>query len=307
MFIFIVGFFLFLIGLELAKKGLQKLAGTGIKNSLTKIQDHKYLSLSTGIFFTSVLQSSSAVSIILIGLIEAELMDFKNAFIIMLGANIGTTVTVQLISFPVLSSYPYLIITGILFLIFGFFNKLFLKLGKIVIAFGLVFFGLDLMTSIFVNPEIRMIFYSWFSRYGHNNYYGIIFGLISTALVQSSSAVTGILVTLGRNNIIGLSEAVAIAAGSNIGTCFTAFLASFNSGKTSRKLAIGHLFFNLTGVLILLAIYDIFIKIVSLTNTNLSHQIANAHTIFNILTVIIFLPFLDKVISFYERSWIKWK
>ncbi|MFW5998754.1 MAG: Na/Pi cotransporter family protein [Halanaerobiaceae bacterium] len=292
MFRFLLGFSMFLIGLEFVKRALKDTAGQNIKGYLKNLDGHSFILLFAGILFTSILQSSSAVSIILIGLIEARLMNFKSALFVMMGANIGTTITVQLISFPVLAYYPYFFVTGFIFFIISYYKDAFLTTGKIFIAFGLVFFGLDLMTGFFNDPEIKKLFYFLLARYGDNKYLGILIGIISTSILQSSSAITGIVVRLGYNNIISLPGAVAIAAGSNIGTCITAFLASLNAGNNSKMLAKGHLTFNLLGILILLPLFDKFIKIVALTSTDLSHQIANAHTLFNVFTVIILLPLI---------------
>ena len=302
MFKFILGLGCFWLGLEISKRNLKKLTGNKFKNYFYRLKNNLYLCLISGILFTAIIQSSSAVSIILIGLIEAKLIDLKSALLIMMGANIGTTVTVQIISFPILSFYPVLIISGITLIILGYNCNYLNKIGKIFMAFGLVFFGLNLMTSFFNDPHIKNFFYEMLATYGQNKYYGIIIGVLSTSILQSSSAVTGITVSLSYNNIISLPGAVAIAMGSNIGTCITGFLASFNAGITSKNLAKRHFTFNIIGVLIFIPFFNLFIELISLSSSVLTRQIANAHTFFNLFNVIFLLPFLNTFVCWQEKG-----
>lgn len=299
MLIFLSGLFLFLLGLEGSKRGLGRVASTKVELALKRLSNSIFLSIFSGVVVTAILQSSSGVSIIVISLIEAGLLQLKPAIGIMLGANIGTTFTVQIISFPVIALFPYLIISGLFFMIIGFMlrNKL-VDAGLALASFGVVFAGLNMMTGYFQNPAVSGLITKILAFSGDNYLLGILLGVIITGIIQSSSAVTGITVSLARNNLITLPAAIAIALGSNIGTCITAFLASLNSSRLAKSLARGHFLFNLIGVIAILPFLGIFNHLVMLTSQNLLRQIANAHTLFNIFNVLIFLPFFDTFISF---------
>ncbi len=265
---------------------------------MMSLDNNILLSFLIGILITAILQSSSAVSVILISLIEARALTLKPAIAIILGANIGTTFTVQLISFPILSYYPYLIIIGLILIIVGIFtNKKIFFFGTAILCFAVVFAGLVIMTDFFKLTEVRQTIQTILKYAESNIYLGIFIGTLTTAIIQSSSAVTGITVSLAMNNLITLSSAIAIALGSNIGTCVTAFLASINAGNLSKTMAKGHFIFNLLGVIVLIPLFPIFEYIVINTSDHLVRQIANAHTIFNIFNVIIVLPFLNTFIS----------
>ncbi len=304
MLIFATGFILFLLGLEGSKKSLEKIAGLKIEKYIKDLTTNFGLSILIGIIITSILQSSSAVSIIVIGLIEAKLLGLRSAIGIIMGANIGTTITIQIISLPILSFYPYLILIGIFFMITGFIlrKKIFLFPGITIFSFGIIFTGLHLMSSSFLRPEINKLFSKLLKISGKNIFSGILMGTIVTSIIQSSSAVTGIIVTLAHNNLVSLPMAITISLGSNIGTCITAFIASINASKISKSLATGHFLFNFIGVIILLPFLNIFTHFIISISTNPVQQIANAHTIFNVFNVLFFLPFIKTFISFLRRN-----
>lgn len=281
-------------GLEGSKWGLKKAVSGKVEELLSDLSANVLASLLLGIIITGVIQSSSAVSVITISLIEAGILSLKPALAIIMGANIGTTITVQIISLPVLELYPQTIILGLIITLIGLLtNKKMVYTGLAVAAFGVVFAGLVMMTSFFKSPAVIELLKSLLAYTANNNLLGILLGMIVTSLIQSSSAVTGISLSLARGSIINLSSAIAIALGSNIGTCITAFIASFNCSRVSRMLATGHFIFNLIGVLVLLPFYNVFCRLVELTSNNLVRQIANAHTLFNIFNVLLFIPFIS--------------
>ncbi len=295
---FCLGFLFFFCGLEINKKSFENLNGRYIKKIITLFTDNIIFCIIIGIFFTAIIQSSSAVSIILISLLEAKLIKLKSALGIIMGANIGTTFTVQIMSLPILSAYYYLFIAGTFFIILGIiYNKHFFELGFIIISFGLIFWGLNLMTSYFATNNIKSLFIN-ILLLSDNFLYGIFLGGLITAIVQSSSLVTGIVLSLARTNIITLPIAISISLGSNIGTCITAFLASIHTGKEAKTLAIGHFLFNLIGLLLLFLYYPLFLKLINLIGGTLTRKIANTHTLFNFINLLIFLPFIDNYISF---------
>ncbi|MFP4660917.1 MAG: Na/Pi cotransporter family protein [Halanaerobiales bacterium] len=298
MHIFLSGLFLFLFGLEGGKWSIKKASSERLRILMISLDNNVIIALVTGVIITAVMQSSSALSVILIGFIEARFLKLKTAICILLGANIGTTFTVQLISLPILRYYPYLILIGLIIITIGMFiNSKLIYTGFSFVFFAVVFAGLVIMTDFFKSESMRQTILSILKYSDTSIYYGILIGGFTTAIVQSSSAVTGITVSLGINNLITIKSAIAIALGSNVGTCITAFLASINAGRVSRAMARGHFVFNLIGVLAVLPIFPVFIYIVVNTSDILVRQIANAHTIFNIFNVIIFLPFLNTFIS----------
>jgi phosphate:Na+ symporter len=303
MLIFLSGLFLFLLGLEGSKIGLTRAASDQIRLFLLKLNTNILAGIITGIIITAVLQSSSAVTVILISLIEAKILNLRTAISIVLGANIGTTLTLQIISLPVLELYPYLIITGIFIIMIELiYRKKIVGYGLTLCSFGIVFAGLEIMTNCFQNPSAIGLISRILAFSSDNCYSGMLLGFIITGIIQSSSAVTGITISLARNNLIDLPTAIAIALGSNIGTCITGFLASLNCGRTSRALASGHFLFNLIGVIVILPFLDFFIQIVIMTGDNLLRQIANAHTLFNLFNVLIFLPFFNAFISLIQKE-----
>lgn len=305
--IFFAGLILFFLGLEGNKTFLKQITASRITALLEILSGNFLLAIVTGIIITTVLQSSSAVSVILISLLEGKIIKLKPATGILLGANIGTTVTIQIISLPILSLYPYFITTGILLAIYGTVlqhNK-FKYTGFILLSFGAVFAGIQLMSAAFLGNSGKATL-SRIIKSVDNKYTGIIAGTLLTALVQSSSIVSGTTLSLATNNLLGLSGAAAITLGSNVGTCVTAFLASWNCSTQARLLALIHLTFNLSGIILLLFFFDPFLNFVTLTSSQLTRQIANAHTLFNTFHLFIFAPLFLLYINRYGGDYI-WK
>jgi phosphate:Na+ symporter len=299
MLLFLLGIFLFLIGLEGCKKSLKNITSLKIEKYITKKTEKLWVSIMIGVLATAILQSSSAFSVIVIGLIAIELLKFRSGLAMVMGANIGTTITVQIISLPVLTFYPYLIICGSSLILFSFLIKMkYLLVGFIILNFGILFAGLNLMTKAFDSPVLYQFFKGLIHSINQNSILAIFSGGVSTAIIQSSSAVTALVVSLITKDIINLKLAVAVALGSNIGTCITAFLASISGGKQAKSLALGHFIFNVMGVLFFLPFFKYFIFLISLTNVLPARQLANAHTLFNIITLLLFLPFYDTFVSF---------
>lgn len=303
MHVFLLGLLLFLFGLEGSKKGLDLLSSKHLQKTFLYVEDNVYIGILIGALITGILQSSSAVTVILIGLLDAEMISLRSALSILLGANIGTTITIQIISLPVLQLYPWLIFLGVLLYISGwYFNSYNVKgMGITIFSFGIVFTGLNMMTGFFDNPLYRNIISNILS-YGQNTIPGIFMGFFITAVVQSSSIVTGLTVSLARGGLISLPVAISITLGSNIGTCITGFIASLTCGKTAKVLAWGNFLFNMVGVLFILPFLQYFIKVITITTGTLPRQIANAHTFFNLLNVILFIPFYDTFVSFLRRN-----
>ncbi|MFW6389496.1 MAG: Na/Pi symporter, partial [Halanaerobiales bacterium] len=229
MLFFISGLLLFLLGLEGSKKAIKYAVSDNIEKIIKNITNSIFLSLLIGIIITALIQSSSAVSILAISLIEAGILSLRSAIALIMGANIGTTITVQIISLPIISNYPVIIILALIIISIAFLfknEKIFFS-GLAILSFGIVFMGLNIMITYFQKPEITIIIKNILFYSRNSNILGVILGMVVTAIIQSSSAVTAITIGLAYNNLITLHSAVAIALGSNIGTCITAYIASF--------------------------------------------------------------------------------
>ncbi|MFW5991771.1 MAG: Na/Pi cotransporter family protein [Halanaerobiaceae bacterium] len=299
--LFFAGLFLFLLGIEGSKRSLNKFSEALVGNILLMLDKSFFLSIIAGVFVTCIIQSSSAVTIILIAMLNAGLIKYKPALGIMMGANIGTTVTVQIISFPVFKIYPFLLLMGIIIIFLGRKRKNIFLVGTVIFCFAVIFAGLDQMTNYFQQGKINLL-KALLLKAENGRLAGILLGLVLTALIQSSSLITGITVSMAYSSSITLSTAVAVALGSNIGTCFTGFLAAINTDRISRSLAIGQLIYNIIGVAALLPLYNLFIWFIMYSADTLPRQIANAHTLFNIFNLLIFLPFADNFISWLRRE-----
>jgi len=283
------GLAIFLYGMNLMTSSLKSLSLTKIKQLLNKATSNRFASFLAGVGITSVIQSSSATSVILIGFLNVGLLSLARAIPIIIGANIGTTITAQLIAFKFTILYPVFIILGMLSFFIS--KKVRHKnMGAAVLGFGLLFFGLNLMSStvkpLANDPAITNIFV----QVGTNPLLAILIGLIITVLLQSSSATVGIVIALGTAGLIGFPTAFFIVLGDNIGTCTTAVIASIGGNRSGKRLAAAHFILNSLGVIIALILTPLYFKIVPMLSGDIARQIANSHTLFNVFNAIIFLP-----------------
>jgi phosphate:Na+ symporter len=288
------GLALFLYGIDLMSEALKKSTSSRIRYFIKKATKNPLYSTFTGIVSTFLIQSSSAVSIMVIGLIQAEIISFINSYGILLGAAIGTTITVQIISFKI-TDYSLLIIAT------GFFLKLFTKkkslqsIGNSLFGFGLIFFGMYLMSES-VAPLKEWPLFTDILLKMENPLIGVIVGIIATAIIQSSGAFIGLLIVLASQNLLSFTAAIPLMLGSNIGTTSTAFLASINSGIVAKRVAFLFLIIKLIGVLLVIGWIPKFAFIVeSFSSDVVSRQIANAHTLFNVFMALLLMPF-NKII-----------
>jgi len=286
------GLGLFLYGMQLLSDGLQKATGDKIQRILEFLTNKPVMGVATGALITSIVQSSSATSVITIGLVNAGLLSLKQAVSVIAGANIGTTVTAQIVSFR-LEQYALPAI-GIGFIInFLAKRKSYKYFGQILLGFGILFLGLYTMSHTVRPLRNYAPFLSLLTNISHNPLLGIAVAAIFTAIIQSSSATTAIVIAMSIQGIIGIESAIPLILGSNIGTCFTAVIASIGSSITGKRVALSHLFFNIGGVVLFLFFINKFSYLVSLTSSSIPRQIANAHTLFNIINAAILLPFLS--------------
>jgi phosphate:Na+ symporter len=274
--------------------GMEKIAGDKIQEWLERMTAGRLRAALFGTGVTAVMQSSSLMMATMIGLINTNLMTLEQAVGMMMGDEIGTTITAQIVAFDI-DDLAYL------FIALGFILIEFLPRGKwqdygeVIMGFGTLFLGMNLMSDalgvLTTIPAVEM----WLITMGQNVLAGLLAGTVVTAIVQSSSAVTGLAVAMGMSQAITLEGAVAILLGANIGTCATGLIASSRLSRAARQASIAQILINVIGVLIFLPFFFPFTRLVSLTASELPRQIANAHTIFNVAVSAILFPFVGHI------------
>ena len=286
------GLALFLYGMQMMSNGLEAAAGNKMKQILEKLTANRFLGVLVGAGITAVIQSSSATTVMVVGFVNSGMMTLRQAVWIIMGANIGTTITGQLIALDVGAVAPLLAFLGVALVVFIKKQKVH-HYGLIVAGLGILFIGMDMMSSAMMPLRDSEAFISLMTKFS-NPFLGILAGAVFTAIIQSSSASVGILQALASSGLIGLGNAVYVLFGQNIGTCITAILAAIGTNRNAKRTTIIHLMFNIIGtiiftmVCILTPLTDL---IESITPDNVAAQIANMHTLFNIVTTLLLLPF----------------
>ena len=286
------GLGLFLYGMQMMSNGLEAAAGNRKKKILEKLTANRFLGVVVGAVITAVIQSSSATTVMVVGFVNSGMMTLQQAVWIIMGANVGTTITGQLIALDVGAIAPLFAFIGVAFIVFLKNEKLH-HYGKIIAGLGILFIGMDMMSAAMVPLRESETFVNIITRFS-NPVLGILAGAIFTAIIQSSSASVGILQALASSGVIGLPQAVYVLFGQNIGTCITAVLASIGTSRVAKRTTIIHLLFNIIGTTLftIICILTPFTTLVEgFTPNNVSAQIANMHTIFNITTTILLIPF----------------
>ena len=286
------GLGLFLYGMQMMSNGLEAAAGNRMKKILERLTSNRFLGVLVGAGITAAIQSSSATTVMVVGFVNSGMMTLSQAVWIIMGANIGTTITGQLIALDVGALAPLFAFIGVALIVFIKKQRVH-HYGKIIAGLGILFIGMDMMSSSMMPLRESEAFINLMTKFS-NPVLGILAGTIFTAIIQSSSASVGILQALASSGVIGLSQAVYVLFGQNIGTCITAVLASIGTSRSAKRTTIIHLMFNIIGTIIftiicILTPFALFVE--GLTPGNVSQQIANMHTIFNITTTILLLPF----------------
>lgn len=295
------GLGLFLYGMKLMGEGLENAAGDSLKSILEKVTSNPIMAVLIGAVVTAVIQSSSATTVMVVGFVNAGLMNLYQAAGIIMGANIGTTITAQLISFKLDGIAPIFVALGVAIVMFSKAKKR-KEIGNIILGFGILFMGMGIMSDAMKPIASSPLFKEFIIAIGNNWALGLLAGLAMTAVLQSSSATTGIIVALATTGSITLKVALPVIFGCNIGTCVTALLSSIGTNKTARKAALIHLIFNITGTLIFIPLMGILITIVeTISPGDVKRQIANAHTIFNITNTIIMIPLIKILIDIVNK------
>ncbi|MBQ3585495.1 MAG: Na/Pi cotransporter family protein [Synergistaceae bacterium] len=290
------GVALFLYGIKLLSSSLQNMAGDKLRQLLGTLTKTPLRGILVGIVVTVLIQSSAGTTVMTVSFVNTGLLSLKQALGLIMGANIGTTVTAQLIAFNIDALALPLLFFGV-FMSMLFSRKQLSYLASGLIGLGLVFMGMQTMKSashIISQHKDLLIFLS------RNPLTGVCAGIILTALIQSSAATIGLTIAVASQGLITLDAALPIILGDNIGTTLTAIVVSLNASRPAKQAAMGHVLFNLIGTVIFLTILPFYKEIVEATSPDIGRQIANAHTIFNVLNTILFFPFvslLAKLIS----------
>ena len=289
------GLALFLYGMHMMSAGLEQAAGDRMKAILEKLTSNPFLGVIVGAVITAIIQSSSATTVMVVGFVNSQLMTLNQAVWIIMGANIGTTITGQLIALGASKIAPLVAILGVVMVTFMK-NKKVNAFGEILAGLGILFIGMDMMKNAMVPLQQSEAFIHAMTTIS-NPVLAILLGAGFTALIQSSSASVGILQALAISGLIPLSSAIYIIFGQNIGTCITAVLASLGANRNAKRTTIIHLSFNIIGTIVFLIFVHLvpFVSWMETITTNPAAQIANTHTAFNIVTTLLLLPFGNKL------------
>jgi len=316
------GLGLFLFGMKIMSEGLQKVAGNRMRKILGIVSNNRFVGCGVGALVTSVIQSSSAATVMLVSFVDAGLMTFLQAIGVILGANIGTTITAQLIAFNITAYALPAIAAGVLLKFFVGRQK-WIYVGDVLLGFGLIFFGLATMKAGFAPLKDHPSFVALFTRFNADDIVSIMLcvlvGSVMTMILQSSSATIGVTMALASQGLLNFEASVALILGDNIGTTITAQLASIGASINARRTARAHAIFNVVGVVYIVLFFPFFLKLViwmtsSLMDIgspdllvggerpNIGRYIANAHTAFNLVNALFFLIFLGYLVRM--TSWL---
>ena len=292
------GLGLFLYGMNVMGDGLQKSAGERLKRLIEILTNNRILGVLVGALVTMVIQSSSGTTVMVIGFVNAGLMSLPQAAGVIMGANIGTTITAQLIAFKLTDYAPLAVAIGVAIWMIAK-KKKWKNLGEILIGFGILFIGMDMMGAGLKPLASNPAFETMIVNLKDNPLLGMLVGVLLTTVVQSSSASIGLLQALAAQGAIGIDIAFPILFGENIGTTTTGLISSLGANKTAKRAAIIHFLFNLIGTFIFIFILRLPIErlVTYLSPENISRQIANAHTLFNLINVLIQLPFAGLLVK----------
>nr|WP_321501065.1 Na/Pi cotransporter family protein [uncultured Dethiosulfovibrio sp.] len=291
------GLGLFIYGIKLMSDSLQDLAGDRLRQLISSLTSTPVKGVLIGTLVTILIQSSSGTTVMAVSFVQAGLMTLKQAIGVIMGANVGTTVTAQMIAFKIKDFALPIVGIGMILAVFGKTKKQ-KYLGNGMVGFGLLFLGMT-------NMEQSMSFLRGrkdiFLAFGHNPFLGILAGTGLTMLVQSSSATVGLTIAMAVQGLLPLDSAIPILMGDNLGTTITAILASLGASRSAKQAAAGHVLFNLIGVCIFLVAMPLYKHVVIATSGDIARQIANAHTIFNVTNTLIFLPFTSAFVALIKK------
>ncbi len=286
-----MGIVTFLLGMQLMRSGLEKLAGSRLQTILTYATGSPILALFTGTLVTALVQSSSVVTVITIGFVSSGLLNLTQAIGIVLGANIGTTVTTQLIAFDIHSLAIPLVTVGSLTIVFS--RGRYRALGWSLLGFGLLLLGLICMSNAFKPLYFKPGFWECLTYFNQSYLGSLVTGAFATAIFQSSTLTTAMLMTIAAQGFVTTPVAIAFILGTNIGTCTSALLAGLGNTSEAKRVAAAHVILNVLGVVFIFPFIDCFAGIISSLAHELPRQIAHAQTIFNIASSLAVMPFIE--------------
>lgn len=290
------GLGLFLYGMKMMGDGLESAAGNKLKFILEKVTSNPISAVAVGAAVTAIIQSSSATTVMVVGFVNSGILNLVQATGIIMGANIGTTVTAFLVTFDVDAMVPILLFVGTVLVLFSRAKKR-RDLAMILLGFGILLLGMETMSGAMAPLKDSQAFRTLIVEIGHRWYLGILIGLGITLLVQSSSASTGILIALTKTGSISIEVAFPIILGANIGTCITALLSSITANKTAKRAAVIHLLFNVIGTVVFLPLGPLLIQAVKIISPgSVTLEISFIHLIFNTLNTLLLLPFANVLI-----------
>lgn len=295
------GLALFLFGMKFMSEGLQKAAGDKMRVILDRVTKNRFIAVIFGAIFTAIIQSSGATTVMEVSFVNAGLLTLEQSVGITFGANIGTTITAQLVSLKLTAIAPYIIFAGACLMMFG--NKpITRKISEVIFGFGALFLGINSMTGALSRiPEYPVIMH-WFS-YLKNPFIALLVGLLFTVAVQSSSVTVSVLVLLADSHLVGLGSCLYFILGANIGSCTPAVMAAMNANKNAKRTAMVHFLFNALGMIVIGTILffarNQIVDAISVLGgaDNAKRFVANADTAFKVFQTIIFLPFASQFVK----------
>ncbi len=298
------GLGIFLYGMGLGSNGLQKIAGERLRTILAALTSNRFMGVVVGIVVTAIVQSSSATSVMVVGLVSSALMTLRQAIGVLMGAHIGTAITVQLIAFNI-SDYSLLLVGAGFLMTLVTKRKFYIYLGEIILGFGFIFFGMAVMSQAIHPLKSMPAFAQWLIEFGQNPILGILASAAFTAIIQSSGATIGLCVVMASEGLLSLQSAMPLVFGANVGTCATALLSSIGAPTGGKRSALAHTMFSVIGVVLftpfLVPFEQLIMTVTSWMGTeSVPRQIANGHMMFNILSagvLISFVPVFEKFIT----------
>ena len=296
------GLALFIFGLKSMSDSLQKLAGKKTHSAMRALTSVPVIGVLVGALITAITQSSTLVTVMVVGFVNTSMLNLKQAISVIMGANIGTTLTAQMVAFRITDAWVFLVAFG--FVAYFFFKRRIVKnTGMVVFSLGMLLLGMALMSGAMSplrqDPTFQQLMYT----FSDNSILAVIVGALFTALVQSSTAATGVIVAMANEDLIPFKAALPLILGTNIGTTVTAIFASIGGKIAARRAAMAHLLFNAFGVVIFLIFLPQYERLILAISPlgDVSRQAANAHTMFSVITVVVFLPFVSQFAKFLTK------
>ncbi|MHB8157085.1 MAG: Na/Pi cotransporter family protein, partial [Desulfocucumaceae bacterium] len=294
------GMGLLLYGMSIMSDGLQKIAGAKLRVILGSLTHNRVIGLLMGSLITILFQSSTATTVILVSLSSASIISLRQALGIILGADIGTTVTAQLIALKVTEVAMPIVAAGALITFFSK-NDSYRKYGQVILGFGLIFLGLKIMSETMYPLRQDPFFPLLMAKLSQIPVLAMLISMVFTFLICSSAASIGIIMVLAMQNLIDLHAAIYLLLGANIGTSFTAIISSLGSTRESQRVATAHFLFKFTGVLLVLPFVHVFEVLITKVAWSPVYQVANVHTFFNVALALFFLPFTSQFALLLEK------